>query len=216
MSGPLDFRLETAAISELRAHPRNYRSHPDDQIEHLAESIRRHGLYRNIVIARDGTILAGHAVVTACRRAGIERVPVIRLDIEPDAPAAIKVLAGDNEIGHLAEIDDRGLSELLREIKDFDVSGLLGTGYDEQMLANLVFVTRPADEIRDLDEAAEWAGMPEYESVGSPLKVVVSFRSGADREDFARRLGLKLTDRTRSVWWPPKEKDDVSSVRFEG
>ena len=216
ISAQTDFRLETVTVAELRPHPRNYRAHPDDQIDHLIESIREHGLYRNIVITRDNTILAGHGVVLAARKMGLEQVPVYRLDVGPDEPGALKVLVGDNEIGHLGEIDDRALSEMLKEIKDTDLSGLLGTGYDEMMLANLLFVTRPESEIQDFDEASQWVGMPGYDTEPEPLKVVISFRNQEDRLEFARLLGLRFTENTKSAWWPARETDDVSSVRFEG
>src|SRR5437764_115147 len=130
---------ESVAVSSLRPHPRNYREHPDDQIEHLAASLKEHGFYRNVVIAQDGTILAGHGVIEAAKRLGLETARVVRLPIEADSPAALKVLTGDNEIEHLAEQDDRLLSELLREIAQDDPLALLGTGYDEAMLANLVY-----------------------------------------------------------------------------
>jgi ParB-like chromosome segregation protein Spo0J len=212
----VDFKLEMLAIAELRPHPRNYNAHPEDQIEHIVESIREHGVYRNIVVARDGTILAGHGVVEAARRAGKVHVPGYRLDLDPYEPRALKVLAGDNEVAHLSAKDDRLLSEILREIKDNDIDGLLGTGYDEMMLANLIFVTRPESEIRDFDEAAEWVGMPEYDGGERPLRVMVSFRNEEDRAEFARILGLSFTERTRATWWPAREREDTSSLRFEG
>jgi ParB-like chromosome segregation protein Spo0J len=210
------FDVEIVPISSVRPHPRNYRVHPDDQIAHLIESIKENGLYRNIVVARDGTILSGHGVTQAAKKMGLESIPVVRLDLDPSEPRALKVLAGDNEIGHLAEIDDRLLSEILKEVKDSDIEGLLGTGYDEAMLANLVFVTRPESEIQDMDEAAAWVGMPEYEQTQEALKITVSFRNENDRAEFARILNINITEKTRSSWWPDKEKDDVSSVKFKG
>lgn len=135
------FVAEEVAIGDLRPHPRNYRRHPEDQLAHIEASIRSNGFYRNIVVARDGTILAGHGVVEAARRLGIERVPVVRLDVAPDDPRALRVLAGDNEIGKLAEVDDRALTEMLREIKE-STEGLLGTGVDaEKLLEMLVGVS---------------------------------------------------------------------------
>jgi hypothetical protein len=211
-----DFKTEIVPIAGLKEHPRNYREHPDDQLEHIIESIREHGLYRNIVIARDGTILAGHGVVKAVHKMGSEYIKVRRLDLDPNEPRALKVLTGDNESGRLAEVDDRALTEILKEIKDFDVDGLLGTGFDEMMLANLAFVTRPQSEIADFDEAAHWVGMPEFERDPQPMKVIINFRNEMDRAEFARILGLNFTDRTKSAWWPPKEKEDVSSLLFEG
>jgi hypothetical protein len=208
------FTPETVRISELKQHPRNYRQHPDDQLDHLIQSISEHGLYRNVVIARDGTILAGHGVVQALAKMGRETIPVIRLDIDPDSPAALKVLTGDNEVGHLAEVDDRMFTEILKEIRDTDVAGLLGTGYDDMMLANLLFITRPESEIKAIDEAAEWVGMPAYEGSLDPLKIIINCRSESDKQDFFRTLGIKATEKTKCIWWPPKERDDVSSIRF--
>lgn len=221
MEKQIDFKLETVAVTELRPHPQNYRSHPEDQLVHIIESIKEHGFYRNIVIARDGTILAGHGVVEAVRKMGLEYVPVIRLNVDPGEPRALKVLTGDNEISHLGEVDDRALSEMLKIIKEADEVGLVGTGYDEAMLANLIYVTRPESEIKDFDEAAEWAGMPAYdEGKGKPIQILVNFTSLDDRAEFAKILGLKLSEnidgtRSKSVWWPPKPKNDPSSVKFE-
>ena len=213
----VDFKLEIIAIKDLCPHPRNYQAHPADEIQHLIESIEEHGIYKNIVIARDGTILAGHGVKEAAEKMGIQYVPVKRLDLDPNEPRALKILAGDNEIRHLAEIDDRALSELLKEIKERDDNGLLGTGYDEMMLTNLIFVTRPQSEIQDFNGAAEWVGMPDFEPEPEPLKVIFSFRDENDRNEFGRILGLEITDNPRiSVWWPLREKRDLSSVSFMG
>ena len=202
-------------VGDLKPHPRNYRRHPEDQLEHIRHSIVEHGHYRNVVVARDGTILAGHGVVLATKSLGLPTVPAIRLDVEPDDPRAIRLLVGDNEIGHLGEIGDRQLSELLKSLQADDAGGLLGSGFDEMQLANLLLVTRPASEVKDLNEAADWAGVPEYDRAPEPRKVVVSFDDEAALADFCQRLGLKVTDKTKSLWWPPRADDDTSSIRFE-
>lgn len=216
----MELTPELVPLGKLRPHPRNYRAHPEDQIEHLAESIRANGLYRNIVAAKDGTILAGHGVVLAATALGMASVPVVRLPIDPDSPQALKVLTGDNEIEHLAEQDDRLLTELLKEISQVDTAGLLGTGYDAAMLANLAFVTRPASEIRDFDAAAEWAGMPGYEEGGDRvLKLVVSFKTEGNREEFVKRTGIEIDKREAVVWstrWPFTEREDLASLQFAG
>lgn len=207
-------------IAALKNHPRNYKTHPEDQITHLAESIREHGLYRNIVVARDKTILAGHGVVAAARSLGMRDVPVVVLDLDPLAPRALKVLAGDNEVAHLGERDDRALSELLKEIHETDVMGLLGTGYDEMMLANLAMITRPAAEIADMDEAAAWVGLPGYESPDQkPFQIIITFRDEAARDAYAAQTSLRIDKKGATTWstrWPWEDRHDTVSYRIEG
>jgi hypothetical protein len=212
---------ETAALDSLKPHPRNYRTHPAEQIEHLKRSLVEHGQYRNIVIARDGTILAGHGVYEAARLLGWQALEVKRLTLAPNDPMALKVMAADNTLQHFAEQDDRALSELLREIGQATDAGLLGTGFDEGMLANLVYVTRHSDEIENIDEAAQWVGMPEYDPMAKPLTVMVYFRSQDDLVRFMEILDVPKLQRdgtatSKTMWWPPKTaNDDVNSVRFQ-
>lgn len=210
-------QFESIAPGTLRPHPNNYQDHPPDQLTHLIESLKSNGVYRNVVIARDGTILAGHGVVQAAVQLGLEKIPVQRLDLDPDDPRALKLLIGDNEISHLADRDDRALAEMLKSIAD--EVGLLGTGYDEMMLANLVLVTRPESEIADINEAAEWVGMPEFEEEALAPRCVVSFRSTEDREQFMAAIGAtvinKKTEGVWSIWWPEKEKEALASMRFD-
>lgn len=210
-------RVESVALADLKPHPRNYRNHPQDQLAHLAQSIREFGVYRNIVVARDLTILAGHGVAQAAKLAGVEQVPVVRLDMDPLEPLALKVVTADNEVGHLAEVDDRLLSELLKEVREG--ASLLGTGYDDAMLANLVFVTRPESEIADLNEAAEWVGMPDFGTAGEvPIKVVVAFQSEEDRDTFVKQAGLTIDKKAGKTWstrWPYTPRLDVRNLRYE-
>lgn len=214
-------KFETVEINSLAPHPSNYRKHNPDQLKHIAKSIETHGLYRNVVVARDGTILAGHGVVQACRALGITEIPVARLDIASDDVRAMKLLTGDNEISRLGEIDDRLLSEILRDISLTD--DLLGTGFDELQLANLVFVTRPESEIKDFNAAREWAGLPAYQESeedpdGNPL-LVIEFKNIDDRNKFVTEKKIKIGStkggRKWSTTWPYVERNDTSSVRFE-
>jgi hypothetical protein len=203
-------------ISDLKPHPRNYRAHPQDQIDHLAKSIKEHGFYRPVVCTEDMTIIAGHGIVSAAKSLGLAEIPAVILPIGSDDAKALKILTGDNELMRLAEVDDRALSEILREIKDVDE--LLGTGFDASMLANLVMVTRPQSEIRDINEAAEWVGLPSYEPKEQPCQVRISFMDSAVRRQFMVALGypsdMKDESQCWSVWYPRKEREDPSSLRF--
>ena len=123
-----------------------------------------------------------------------------------------RIFISDNEISHLAEIDQIKLSDMLKSINDNNT--LLGTGYDDMMLSNLLFTTRPESEIKDFDAAAEWVGMPDYEPSTLPKKIIVSFKNDQDREAFGKILNIPLTEKTKSVWYPHKEQDDTKNVEF--
>ncbi len=193
-------------ISDLRPHPSNYRDHPPDQLEHIKASIQEHGFYRNVVVAQDNTILAGHGVVEACQELGIESIPVVRLPIDPESSQAAKVLTGDNAIGRLALDDDRALTSLLKELAG--EGDLLGTGYDDEMVAALAHLSESSEDLERFNPNTEWVGMPTYvnEDQRPVRQLIVSFATSADAEDFAGLLGTTITDKTKSIWWPPQER----------
>lgn len=213
---------EDVALSTLTPHPRNYQQHPQDELDQIKASLSEHGWYRPIVVARGDVVLAGHGVRLAALQLGWTRGPVVRKDYDPDEARALRLLAGDNEIRHLAQRDDRALTELLRELAEQDahamgaVSALVGTGYDAQMLAALAMVTRTADEIADLNAAAQWVGMPEYDAGPGQNQITVHFSSDDDRDTFAVRLGLtpESVRGRKTLWYPDRERDDRRALRF--
>jgi ParB-like chromosome segregation protein Spo0J len=201
----------------LKPNKNTYRVHPKDQIDHLKKSIELYGIYKPILIANDNTILDGHALVTAALQLNIPMVPIKRLNIKADSDEALKLITSINEIGRFAEVDDRKLTNYLKEIKDKGTKGLEGTGYDKMMLANLLMVTRSAKEIKDINAAAEWVGMPEYHDEITEYKLTINFLNQNDKIILLNRLGFSdlKNKEIKSIWWPRKKMDDSKSVRFE-
>jgi DNA modification methylase len=113
-------------VTKLAPHKRNYRDHPASQIQHLQHSLRQFGFYRNVVVAKDNTILAGHGVVEAARKNHVARVPVFRVNVAADDPQALKILVADNTLAFFADDDVGALGDLLKELDE----DLLGTGFD--------------------------------------------------------------------------------------
>ena len=208
------YTVRNMSVANLKPHPKNYKAHPADQLEHLKQSITDNGIYRNVIVARDNTILAGHGVVKAAQALGLTSVPVLKLDLESDSIEAVKLLTADNEVSHLGEVDDRALSNILKEI--MENSDLLGTGYDEMMLQNLLYVTRPASEIKTTDHAAEWMGMPDYEIADEAKKLIVNFETYEDKKVFCEQNNFLFNEKgSESIWFPEKERRDITSVGFE-
>lgn len=129
-------QIDSVGIDELRPHPRNYRSHPPEQVEHIRASIRQFGQYRAIVVSSDNVILCGHGVWEACKAEGQKTISVHRMDFVHNDSRAEKLLVADNELSRLANDDDSALAELLTDVALHEP--LLGSGWDEGSLASLV------------------------------------------------------------------------------
>lgn len=72
-------------------------------------------------------------------------------------------------------------------------------------------------ELAALDPKNYWKGMPEYvvQNLEPKKQLLISFRSEEDMIRFGTEvLDQKVTPKTKSVWWPPKEKDSNSLKRW--
>jgi len=204
-------KAQQISIDKIKPHPRNYKIHPPEQLEHLQQSIKENGIYRNILVANDYTILAGHGIVEAAKLLGLTSVPILRLNLPPNSTKSIKLLTADNEVSHLAETNAREMSELLKELLVED--DLLGTGYDKAKIENLLLVSRSKDEVVKLEDE-QWGDFMDFQSVKANPKLIVNFENESDRDDFAKFIGAELTDKTKYIWWPFKEKNKFAHLNY--
>lgn len=208
-------------VDQLKDHPRNYRRHPEEQLEEIMTSIRDHGLYRNVVTARDLTILAGHGVVEACRRLEIPQINVVVLDLDPGDDRALKLIIADNDLSLGADDDDFAKVEILEQLLRSGV-GIEGTGWNPQGLTAFKTIIAPPDQLHRENTMAEWeaAGLPLYEPGTEYISLMVHFDNPEDRERFIKEHGfgegLKREGRTWSTKWPPRPFKDLKSVMVEG
>lgn len=116
----------------LRPHPGNARY---GDVDAIMDSVLANGVYRPIITAQDGTILAGHHLYEALGNLHHDMVTVITLPIDPNSTHALRILAADNRTADLGTYDHARLLGLLLRI-DSEAS-LLGTGYDADDLLHL-------------------------------------------------------------------------------
>src|SRR5271167_457115 len=102
-------------VEELKLDPANPRRHSKKQIRQIANSIRTFGFIVPVLIDRDGTVLAGHGRLLACRELGITEVPTASLDHLTPAQARAFMIA-DNRLTEIATWDDQLLAEQLRDL----------------------------------------------------------------------------------------------------
>ncbi len=73
-------KVETVAIGSLIEYSFNNVSHPEIQIDRIANSIKEFGWTVPLLISKDNVIIAGHGRLLAAKKLGLEEVPVIRAE----------------------------------------------------------------------------------------------------------------------------------------
>ncbi len=63
------------------------------------------------------------------------------------------------------------------------------------------------------DWQKHWRGMPAFDQRDmTPMQtIMVHFRSAEDRDAFAKLIGQRITDKTKSVWFPKEEREDLAA-----
>lgn len=161
--------MGTQHIRDLKPDPRNARAHNPRNVGMIESSIQRDGFGRSVLLAKDGTIIAGNATIDAAASAGLEDVIVVetdgtkvvavkRTDVEPDSPEFHNLAVADNRAAELAEWDTSVLAELAEEV---DLSAFWHEGELEALLAS---VTEVGGGLTDPDAVPE----PPKEAVTRP------------------------------------------------
>lgn len=72
------------------------------------------------------------------------------------------------------------------------------------------------DGIPDDEKESEWRGMPEFKQPdnGAIRQIIVSFSKKEDIEEFARLVGQNITKKTKSIWFPNREKNNVVDLFY--
>src|SRR3981189_1475671 len=127
--------VERWPTERLISYARNARTHDAEQVEQIAASIREWGWTNPVLIAEDGTIIAGHGRVMAAKKLRLTEVPVMVASGWSDAQKRAYALA-DNKLALNAGWDLALLSLELNELEEIGFEFDL-TGYDADERAAL-------------------------------------------------------------------------------
>ena len=72
--------IEYLKPDELKPYAMNAKQHPPEQVERIANSIKRFGWQQPIVIDRDNVVVIGHGRLFAAKKLMLDSVPVVRAD----------------------------------------------------------------------------------------------------------------------------------------
>lgn len=171
-----------SALIECR-NEKNPRWMPDSQAESLRASLSSFGVVEPLILnSSTGRIVGGHQRLDAAQANGIESLPVVVVELEPDKEMALNLCL--NKVR--GDWDYEKLAAMLDEI---DLTDLEATGFSEAEAAAIVAsgsrteaevttaistatsVKQRPDSGDDATEVAESAVEPEAEEVGGWVKV---------------------------------------------
>ena len=71
-------------------------------------------------------------------------------------------------------------------------------------------------EIGEMNAEDEWEGMPEFDQpdATSFRKVIMHFENPDDVAEFFSIIGQSDTGKTKSTWFPEKERNDYEAERY--
>lgn len=97
----MELRIEYIDPDKLTPYENNAKQHPDEQVEHIANSIREFGFRQPIVVDANNVVVIGHGRLLAAKKLGLETVPVVRADDLTEAQVKALRLADNktNESG---------------------------------------------------------------------------------------------------------------------
>src|ERR1019366_9055299 len=152
-------------IQEIKADPRNARTHSQAQIRQIAESIKAFGFGAPVLVDETLTLIGGYGRLKAAERLNISEIPAVQLLGLSEAQKRALALA-DNKIGDnagwdraLLAIELPDLAELLiKENLDISVTGFSPVEIDQLHIDFEEDSGDPGDEIDAGGKRARWAG----------------------------------------------------------
>lgn len=198
-------------MSKVRPQRKNANRHTPRGMGLLEASIQRDGWIGAITVAADGETFDGSARVEVTGANGMlddaivvetdgsKPVVVVRRDIpSADDPRAKRLGIAANRVGQLNLEWEPGV---LAELRD-DPEVALGALFTPDEMVD-VAMPREGDEGAPPSVDELWKGMPEFENEAEAARSLsVHFPTAEDCERFCRVLGIAITDKTKTVWYP--------------
>jgi ParB-like chromosome segregation protein Spo0J len=143
-------KVQEIEIEKLIPYARNSRIHSDEQVAQIAASIKEFGWTNPILIDGENGIIAGHGRLSAARKLGLKKIPVIELShLSPTQKKAL--IIADNKLALNSGWDNDMLALEFEELKleNFDLELL---GFDKTEIDKLSDSEDYEEEIKEIKD----------------------------------------------------------------
>jgi hypothetical protein len=120
-------KVEYMDPGELIPYTKNAKQHPQKQIDHIANSIKRFGWQQPIVIDKNKVVIIGHGRLMAAKQLNLEKVPVVvDEDLSDEDVKALRLADNKlNESEWISGLLDEELAELAIDGIDMSQFGFI-------------------------------------------------------------------------------------------
>ena len=191
--------LEKINIDLLQPATYNPRQISTKDFKSLKESITKFGLVDPIIVNKSSyTIIGGHQRYKICKELEYKEIGCIIVDLNKEKERELNIRLNKNT-------GEFGMDILANA---FDIEELVDWGFKHIDLGL---------NIDKLDYDKEWEGMPEFKQDDKmPYRqIIISFENEGDVENFSTLLNQNITDKTKSLWYPKKEKNILKDKGYE-
>ena len=159
-------QIEYLNVDDLKAYERNARTHSDEQIKQVAESIKEFGFTNPVLIDEHNELIAGHGRTMAAKSIGMKEVPAIRLKgLTAAQKKALRI--ADNQLALNAGWDEELLRIELGELQELDFN-LDVMGFSDEEPDLLLAGTGSIDDDESHGQDAEEIAEPSEDPVVKP------------------------------------------------
>ncbi|WP_224171878.1 ParB/Srx family N-terminal domain-containing protein, partial [Escherichia coli] len=140
----MTLKIEYLPVGKLLRYAKNSRTHSDEQVEQLVNSIREFGFTNPVLIDEKNELIAGHGRLAAAEILEMDKVPAIRLsNLSEKQKKAYRI--ADNKLALNAGWDMQLLAEEVKELMDddFDIDLL---GFNDAELDEMLSDEQPQEE----------------------------------------------------------------------
>ena len=196
-------RTLAVPVADLKQDPANVRRHDAHNLAAIVGSLRKFGQQKPVVVDADGVVIAGNGTLAAAIELGWTHIAASRSELTGSDAKSYAV--SDNKTSDLSDFDPDALARQLEELYGEDLDAALATGHTQLEIERMIAELHGEGIPNDPD--ATWQGMPtcESEDLTAWASVKVNFASKEDQQAFAELVGQSLTDKTRSIWFPPAQ-----------
>lgn len=137
-------KIEYLPVGKLLRYAKNSRTHSDEQVEQLVNSIREFSFTNPVLIDEKNELIAGHGRLAAAEILEMDKVPAIRLsNLSEKQKKAYRI--ADNKLALNAGWDMQLLAEEVKALMDddFDIDLL---GFNDAELDEMLSDEQPQEE----------------------------------------------------------------------